>query len=217
LHLLNVGSRPTINDFLQQHAGLMPLVPQAKRPGRLFHRTAPQRYVLPLLGALVCLLLTVGTSQAAYWYNLGYRSFTRLCPTHVAGDREFAGHGPDVYANAFVYTTGHSDEQLAVSFYLRERETRSDWSEASKSWAYLLYTAPSGQSIWYIYNTQFSEVTYTDTDHYLDWFYPADNLVSAFVIMGDTSGNDIGNCTADDAYLSVYFEPIWVWIDTSPR
>jgi hypothetical protein len=97
---------------------------------------------------------------------------------------------------------------------LHERETQSNWSEARLSVVKELYPpAPPNQAYRYFYNTQFSEISYTDTDHTVNWFYPADNLVSAFAIMGDTSGNDIGNCTADDAYLSVYFEPIWAWAE----
>jgi hypothetical protein len=31
--------------------------------------------------------------------------------------------------------------------------------------------------------------------------------------MGDTSGNDIGSCSPNYAYLTVYLEPIWVWVE----
>jgi hypothetical protein len=32
--------------------------------------------------------------------------------------------------------------------------------------------------------------------------------VEIFEIMGDTGGNDVGNCTSDDVYMNVYFNEI---------
>src|SRR5262249_23676509 len=140
------------------------------------------------------------------------QSFTRLCPQHTGGDSEFAGHGPDVWAQAHVYIALNFRD-LVILLTMTQKETRSDWSRADLYQTFVTYTAPVGQKIAYIFNTPTSQVRYTDTDHAVDWFYPTDNLVEAFAIMADTSGNDIGNCTADDAYLSVYFETIWVWVE----
>ena len=203
-------SSHTLHSPMKQHECLMTPLPQARRPGRLSHRTAQQRYVLPLLGALVCLLLVVGTSHA-YWVSLSPRAFTRLCPTHSGGDREYAGHGPNVTVWAFLLNNGSGT--LSVSFDMHQQETQSDWSKAFFSKTYWLYSAPAGHKITYIWNNTVSHVSYTDTNHTLDRFYPPDTLVGEFDIMGDTSGNDIGNCTADDAYLSVYLETIWVWVE----
>jgi hypothetical protein len=46
----------------------------------------------------------------------------------------------------------------------------------------------------------------------VDRFFPADNLVREFQIKGDTGGKDIGNCTSDDAYLSLFLRPLRVFI-----
>jgi hypothetical protein len=200
---------PTLHSPLQQHQCLMITLPQARHTGRLPPRPAPPRYGLPLLGALVCLLLVVGTSQAA-WVNLPGIAFTRLCPSHYRGDREYAGHGPQVTVTADLSTSG---EVLSLDLYMDQSETRSDWSAAFLGRNYFLYGVQSGQVIRFIWNATHSEVTYVDTDHALDRFFPADTLVQEFAIMGDTSGNDIGNCTADDAYLSVYLEPLWLWVE----
>jgi hypothetical protein len=159
----------------------------------------------------MCLLLAVGTSQAA-WVSLAPQSFTRLCPQHTGGDREYASHGPRVDAWAHVYT-GLNLRDLVILLTMTQKETRSDWSRADLYKTFVPYTAPAGQKIAYIYNAPSSRAWYTDTDHEVDLVYPTDNLVQSFAIKGDTWGNDIGNCTSDDAYLSVYFETIWVWVE----
>jgi hypothetical protein len=200
-----------LNDLLTQHACVMTPLPQAERPGRRLHRTAQQRYGLPLLGALVCLLLVVGTSQA-YWVTLGPYAFTRLCPEHITGDREYAGHGPEVFARAELHMSSDWTTLYVVPTML-QRETQSDWSRASlQEWIWL-YNTPAGQVIRFIWNATRSEIHYIDTDHALDRFVPTDTLVQEFQIMGDTSGNDIGNCTTGDAYLSVYLDTIWLWVE----
>jgi hypothetical protein len=168
-----------------------------------------QRYLRPLLGAVVVLLLVVGTTYAE-WVNLGPRSFERLCPQHIGGDREYAGHGPEVYALAELSLVNATE--LWINLYMHQIETRSDWSEAELNRSFRLYSAPSGRQITAIWNATVSEVFYTDTNHSVDRFFPPDNLVREFQIKGDTGGNDIGNCTSDDAYLSVYLDSVWVWL-----
>jgi hypothetical protein len=200
---------PTLTHCLQQHVCLMTTAPRAWCPGHVRPSPARPRLWLPLLGALVCLLLAAGTSQAE-WVYLAPQSITRLCPTHVSGDREYAGHGPEVMASAEL-SWEYYPVELRLLLTMTQVETRADWSAAFLQTVFPIYHT-SGKIITYVWNAKRSEVNYTDTDHDVDWFYPADNLVEAFAIMGDTSGNDIGNCTADDAYLSVYLEPIWVWV-----
>jgi hypothetical protein len=188
-------------------------LPQAGRPGRRVLRTAPQRSVRPLLGALVWLLLVVGTSQAA-WVSLPGIAFERRCPLHYRGDREFAGHGPQVTASADL-EVGSYGSWLELELNMDMSETRSDWSAAYLAVpnVYVIYFPPAGQAIRFVWNAMHSAVAYTDTDHAVDPFYPPDTLVKEFRIMGDTSGNDLGNCTADDAYLSVYLETLWLWVE----
>jgi hypothetical protein len=177
---------------------------------RMSSSTQQQRYLGPLVGALVLLLLAVGTSHAD-WINLGEWSRMQLCPQHVGGDREYSGNGPAVYAAARLSAVPAT--QLYVTLRMRQLETQSNWSEARLNQIYWLYTAPAGRQITQIWNATESEILYVDTDHAEDRFTPADILVREFRIKGDTSGNDIGNCTSDDAYLSVILEPLWVWLE----
>jgi hypothetical protein len=178
------------------------------------HRTAPQRYVRPLLGAVAWLLLVVGTSQAA-WVTLPNELVLRLCPWHYRGDYEFAGNGPRVTANADLLLDGYG-RTLEFSVHMHQTETRSDWSSAVLNRSYFLYAPLAGKVIRFVWNARHSEVTYTDTDHAVDIFYPTDTLVKEFRIMGDTSGNDIGNCGLDYAYLTMYLETLWLWVEDVP-
>jgi hypothetical protein len=177
---------------------------------RVSSSTQHQRYLGPLMGALVLLLLVVGTSHAE-WINVGAPGFYRLCPTKIGGDCEYSSNGPSVYAYAYLYIV--SGTQLWVRVYMDQLETKSDWSRTRLDRLIRLYTAPSGRRIAYFWNAPKSEIHYVDTDHAEDVFYPTDTLVREFRIKGDTSGKDICNCTSDDAYLTMYFDPLWVWLE----
>jgi len=135
---------------------------------------------------------------------------TRLCPAHVGGDRDFKGHGPDVTAKASL-DIKNSDKEIWVSLYLHAKETKSNWTEALGTWQQHLWTVPSGYTIDMIVSDKSSNASYRDTNHGLD--HPAvqgGSLVSKFEIMGDTWGNDVGNCTTGDVYMNVYFNPVTV-------
>lgn len=140
---------------------------------------------------------------------------TRLCPTHVGGDREFNGHGPDVTANASLEIR-NSNREVWIVLYLHAKETRSDWTEAERTWSQRLWTAPSGSNIVNIVSDESSNASYRDTDHDLDRpTVRGGTLVSVFEIMGDTGGNDVGNCTSGDVYMNVYFNPVQVRIQNT--
>lgn len=155
--------------------------------------------------------LLVAETSHAEWVSLGTRTYARLCPEHINGDREYAGHGPEVTARAHLYTA-NSESELYIDIHMHQIETKSDWSEAQLVRTFLIYRAPAGRRITSIENSDVSELFYVDTDHALDRFFPADNLAQEFQIKGDTSGKDIGNCTSDDAYLSLFLRPLRVFI-----
>jgi hypothetical protein len=203
----------TLQHLPQQPARGMTPRPQTRHPGPLGRHPASPWYLRPLLGALVGLLLTVGTSQAG-WVSVAPQDFTRLCPQHTGGDREYAGHGPRVDVRGELYTAPNLRD-LVLHLTMTQQETRSDWSRADLDRTFVLYTAPVGQQIRYIYNASIFALSYVDTDHAVDTFYFSSeaNIFRALEIMGDTSGNDIGNCTADDAYLSAYGTTLWVWVE----
>jgi hypothetical protein len=189
--------------------------------------TQHQRYLWQLMGALVLLVLIIGTSHAEFVNpststNLSAFKKERICPTHIRGDREYSSNGPTVDIQAWLYIDKQTSTTLYLYAYMHQIETKSDWSEAERTASYWIYTAPPGRRIGYVWNTQpdgpnnppiMSTQHYVDTDHAEDRFYPADALVKEFRAKGDTNGNDIGNCTWDDAYLSVFLEPLWVWLE----
>lgn len=136
-------------------------------------------------------------------------SITRLCPSHIAGDNDYKGHGPEVRAEASLRVVGQ--REIWADLELNAKETRSDWTEADGSWSRRLWTAPSGWSIIDIVSSEASNTNYTDDDHELDLPRIAGgNLVRQFSINGDTGGRDVGHCTLDDVYMSVDFNPITV-------
>ena len=183
--------------------------------GRGASSTRHRQYVRPLVGALALLLLVAGASQAAGgWVYVGTKSFYGLCPRHIGGDRDYSGNGPEVHVNVELWITDVAATMLHASVTMSQVETKSDWSAAAlHPRVFLLYRAPAGKRITKIWNTTRSHLFYVDTDHAEDRFYPPATLVKEFRVKGDTSGNDIGNCTTDDAYLSVILEPLWVWLE----
>ena len=137
----------------------------------------------------------------------------RLCPTHIGGDRDFNGHGPEVSAS--VRLRIENSREIWVQLDLNARETRPDHTEAEGRWAdRLLFTAPAGEIIRSIDSDMRSDANYTDTDHDVDApSVQGGNLASRFLIRGDTGGNDVGNCTDDDVYMTVEFNEVRVTLE----
>jgi PKD repeat protein len=138
-------------------------------------------------------------------------SINRQCPTHIEGDEDFKEHGPDV--KAWVNLRVEGNKRVYADYYLSARETRSDWTTAEGRWSKLLWTAGQGQSIVQINSDMRSETSYRDTDHALDRpSISGGTLVKKFEIMGDTGGNDVNRCTADDVYMNIHFNPIKIQV-----
>jgi hypothetical protein len=155
------------------------------------------------------------TAQALAWGP--------FCPDHVRGDREFAGHGPHVTAHAAVDLEGN-DIVLRLYFKAEEWENgapRSDYTTAqspypgaANAWRRVLYTLGPNETFvrWNTSdgNDPNSSTEYVDDDHAID--SPSNTsgngLVTRWTIMGDTSGDDVGNCTADDVYITIATNPI---------
>jgi hypothetical protein len=179
--------------------------------------TSFRRILFTVLAACTIVLASADTSHAL-WTNLGARTFTRLCPTHVGGDREYDGHGPEVDGYVELYTSSDGRE-LWMHVYMHQLETRQDWSEALLDRHFRITRAASPITQVYANGNYYalssaggpvSDFAYVDTDHEADWFYPS-TFVARFAVKGDTGGNDIGNCTDDDAYLSIYTNALWIW------
>ena len=133
-----------------------------------------------------------------------------LCPTKIGGDREFDGNGPNVTASAVLFTSGDQKE-LWAHIELHVKETKKDWSEAQGSWDLPIWPGKLNAKITGFTPAGPSTAEYRDRNHQLD--IPSiggSALVQRFEILGDTGGNDIGNCTLDDVYVKVFFNQIQV-------
>jgi hypothetical protein len=146
------------------------------------------------------------------------KTFSRLCPTIFSGDREFDGHGPEVTTNVALRSTGG---QVFVDIHLREMETQWNWTGTEGSWSLPLAQAPSGNawnSIWapdgngvYGWRTLAPNATYDQHDDFYvdtDWNLRRNVTtghwwLTEVATLGDTKGDDVVNCTADDAYINV--------------
>ena len=105
--------------------------------------------------------------------------------------------------------TGASILRARIRYHLKE--TQSDWTEALDDEYFTLYTAPSGKVIDRILTTNYLDHQYTDSSHGATTInFGAQGLAFKLISMGDTDGNDVGSCTTDDAYLSIYWNPITV-------
>lgn len=130
-----------------------------------------------------------------------------LCPSRCGGDKEFKGHGPKVKAHAVLFIKNNNS--LWVEIYLHAKETTKDHTCASGKWTYPVWETPNGFHIVYFSPKGASRAEYVDNNHQLDIpSITGSALVSKFEIMGDTGGDDTGNCTADDVYINVYFKPV---------
>lgn len=149
-----------------------------------------------------------GTDTTTFEVDVAGSRLVRLCPVRRATtDREFAGNGPAIRAHSTITQSRHT---LQLSAFMEAVETGSGSSTASKTWDGMLYSAPAG---WRIasFGPEQSETSYTDSDHGEDVTpVRGGTLVSEFRFNGDTGGNDIGNCTTDDTYMTLTYNPVTV-------
>ena len=135
-----------------------------------------------------------------------------LCPDQILGDKEVGGE-PTVKLSTIIRFT-KTDVWLDIEFSVEEK--KNDFSTASSSWRIKLWTVPEDYEILNILldTPQPQLVSGTiDKSKELDCS-PENNktYISKTCINGNTSGSDIGNCTTDDAYVDIYFNPIFVEI-----
>lgn len=138
------------------------------------------------------------------------------CPTHIGGDREFDGHGPDVTARTSIYIV--NGKEIWADVYFHVKETVSDWTEAKGEWKYKIWptihnTAPANYKIRSILSASTTTKRYEDTDHSPDIINgsgPVDN----FICVGDTGGDDVGRCNGNnDANISVQYNVIRISVE----
>lgn len=130
-----------------------------------------------------------------------YLSFT---PPHTRGDREYKGHGPQVWATA---QWTHDDARVQVRLWMKAEETESDWTTAEGERIETYYTAPPGWRIESVLGATDSSAHYIDTNHNQDRIGGGPSgPVKEFVFQGDRSGDDAGLYTG----VEVYFNPLTV-------
>lgn len=175
--------------------------------------------------AILALCVSAPFARAEYT-TVNSSLYGPYCPSHIGGDREYYGHGP-IVNSTITLSRSNGNRDINVRFYMHQIETVRDWSESELDRTERIATAPSNSTythVWRSYNGVWQwlslsgspvigsvDVDYVDNDHGVDTFSNPAWFVSSVMIVGDTSGNDIGNCTADDASLRATLNTLYFW------
>ncbi|MFK7924385.1 MAG: hypothetical protein AB8H47_20675 [Bacteroidia bacterium] len=136
-----------------------------------------------------------------------------FCPPKTRGDRELGGVA-DVKASARLYIVNQNEIWVEVKYRLEE--PKKDHSTAEGTWDVRLKKFASNERITRIVHSTFSSVSYRDKDHGTDIFTVV-GPVKNFLCIGDTGGDDLGNCSADmgdedRSKLGIQWEPLTVMV-----
>jgi hypothetical protein len=138
-------------------------------------------------------------------------------PPLVEGDREFGGNGPEVTVRVRVYI---DNNELKADIHMSAQEklelfdvpVEGDTNAYGTRTVILWRPGPEweGWEIRRLIGKSESSYTYTDDDNDPDRydFYGLDELVQTFKIIGDTSGDDVGDEEGDTG-VTVTFNPNW--------
>jgi hypothetical protein len=126
-------------------------------------------------------------------------------PPHTRGDREFSGHGPDMYASVKLSNT---EEKVSVLVTMSAVETESDYTTASGSQEFTFNYAPEpGYRISQILSETENQFSYRDDNHEDDTF-AGGGPVATYHFVGDTGDDDIGQTSVQIAFNQVEVELI---------
>jgi hypothetical protein len=141
----------------------------------------------------------------------------KLCPQHTGGDPDFCGKGPRINVNVEIYKVNERELWVRVNFSLVQTEKANlgfyfdEITTATKLLEKRIWLAPYGYRINSIKTDLKTTVSHLDRDINVDVFqFQANELVNRLEILGDTGGEDVGDCTNDHSYLTVLFNPIKV-------
>ncbi|MDA0633638.1 hypothetical protein OUY22_09430 [Nonomuraea sp. MCN248] len=134
------------------------------------------------------------------------QELAKFIPPHTnnGADRDFNANGPQVAITTSLRkgldTSGRAT-RVEVLANMSARETKSDFTQASGSRLYTLYTAPAdGSEIIAVTHssggpvTTSENVSYTDTDHAIDVLSPSStsSFVDYYAVYGDGLGPEAG-------------------------
>lgn len=143
-------------------------------------------------------------------YSIPSRTFTKFIPSHTRGDRDYAGHGPDVKLNAALelITNSSAGTTARIRLAMEAVETVADWTTTSGVRYTPLFVTDAGYRVSSIVDSTGRNVviqdskTYRDTDHSDDLLAPGyvtstffTSFVSRYVVTGDTAGDEAGTRT----------------------
>lgn len=143
-------------------------------------------------------------------YTVPSRTNTKFIPSHTRGDRDYAGHGPDVSlkANLELITDSLGRTAGRVRLAVQAVETVSDSTTASGIRYSGLFVTDAGYRIERITDSSGRNIvlqdtkSYRDTDHTDDLLSPGyvpstsfTSFVLRYVVTGDTAGDEAGTET----------------------
>jgi hypothetical protein len=132
-------------------------------------------------------------------------------PAHIGGDREFAGHGPDIHIVTTLMKQG--DYELIVEIYMDAVETKPDWTHFQGTKLQIVYNAEEDHPGWMIQrilSDTTSSLAFRDTGHGKK-LHPPDNgkLVRMYRVQGDQKGED-------QPWVQVIFNDVLVRLVETP-
>jgi hypothetical protein len=127
-----------------------------------------------------------------------------VTPTKVGtGDKEFSGHGPEVWTAVNLSVTGNNVVSANVSMHVKE--TQSDWTEGRVTLIHPVFTIEPGWKIDHIITPASAADHFTASGTNIIKRGPGPP-VEVEEIQGDNSGDDIGRTN-----MTVKFTAIDVW------
>jgi len=146
-----------------------------------------------------------------------------ICPRHIAGNRDFNSHGPNV---TVICEAIFNDSEIYIHVYFNLIQTTDDWTEGQFDDYIKIYDVPNGKKISNILSDNLSITLFEDTDHGADVVHSggnfgtegdigiSGNLAETFIVIGDTDGNDVPAandiCSEHHGELNIYFNPITI-------
>jgi hypothetical protein len=139
-----------------------------------------------------------------------------IIPRHIGGDREFGGHGPEIWLNVSLYIKPQARNQVWARVEMWARETKGDWTEAYEvqhvpvaTFARPLNGIVAPTQLPFRFRDQYGRfwaVHYVDTNWDVDTIGNpcACGLLNRVSFIGDTRGDEAGTRTG----VLLEFNPI---------